>query len=647
MRLTALTHGNNGNGVLDTSMRNVVVFALVCSSAFAAEGRPLFWGHLRAGRFGVGFRTVHEKSGELHVWYPAVADSRAPLSMADYLRLSRDLKGSVEQFENDDAALGKTLTVAITGQADTLDRAKLEEILRVPLAAHRNARPVARKFPLVLWTHRYATTACQSVLNEYLASYGFVVVYAPAKVPPVLPSEFKSAGEKARELHQQVIRLRAVLLDARTMSNVRPDAVAVMAWSYAGESAYALQQAEPTVKAVVSLTSNVLENWVYRPEPPGAQPERMRVPYILLDGDNEQPPKAMTYAAARTFFIRLNAMAHGSFNALEGMVPSVMGISIVPPWSKAGPEQQLGYEVSAQYVLRTLEHYLYAVPTLDTPFRLWAPDGDVKEGFVQVTEGGTAPPVPEQPEFRTVHFTSTGNLQVTADLYAIGNREAPTIVLAHQSGSSRGEYRQVAPRLLRLGFNALVIDTRWGDRDSWNGVINETAKRFGTPAIVESHDPRRMRPVQEAAADDVRAALHWLATNGYPGAKLLWGSSMSANLVLKVAAERQNQLAGVLAFSPGEYHRDTPREVRSAIADLNIPVLIVCGVDEEGVSKPIFEALPAGNKFYYAAVRGRHGSSILLDDQANWTSIEPFLRRLAISGRTLRQRSNAARSIDR
>jgi hypothetical protein len=40
-------------------------------------------------------------------------------------------------------------------------------------------------------------------------------------------------------------------------------------------------------------------------------------------------------------------------------------------------------------------------------------------------------------------------------------------------------------------------------------------------------------------------------------------------------------------------------------------VLVASGVDEENTSKPIFDALPPGNKQYYLAVRGRHGSSIL------------------------------------
>jgi dienelactone hydrolase len=610
-------------------LRKVALFTLVCLWACAALAEPRFWGHLHAGRFAVGFRVVPLCADtELHVWYPAVTDAQAPLSMADYLRLSRDLRGAVDGLETDEAALRETLATTITGEPGALSEPQLFEILHSPFAAVRDAQPVPGEFPLVFWTHRYATTAEQSVLNEYLASYGFVVVYAATELPPSLPFEFTTPTEKAAELERQVLRLRSALSRARAMSNVQPQGIALMAWDYAGESAFALQQSEPKVKAVISLASNVVENWVYQSDPATVRPQLVDVPYIVIDGGNKQPPRAMAFARSRTFFVHIEGMSHGSFNVLEGMVPSVMGIQRVPKWSKVGPDQELGYEVAAQYVLRTLEHYLYGVTTLDSPFRLWAPDA-IREGFVEITEEGTAPQIPRQPEFESVQFTSSGTLPVTADLYTTGNPQAPTIVLAHQSASSRGEYRQIAPHLVQLGFNALAVDTRWGNRDFWNGVVNETAKRYGTPAIIESHDVTQMRALQAASADDIRQAIRWLSANGYSGQKLLWGSSISANLVLKLAAQNPNEEVAVLSFSPGEYHPDNPRELRSTIGALRIPVLIASGIDEEASAKQIFDALPPGDKQYYRAVRGRHGSSILLDDPANWSGIEPFLKRFA------------------
>ena len=50
-----------------------------------------------------------------------------------------------------------------------------------------------------------------------------------------------------------------------------------------------------------------------------------------------------------------------------------------------------------------------------------------------------------------------------------------------------------------------------------------------------------------------------------------------------------------------------------------------CGEDEDQLCGEIFRAAPEGRKRYHHADRGRHGSSILLDDPANWRPVEEFL----------------------
>jgi len=592
------------------------------------HAEPRLWGHLHPGPRAVGFRVEHSNDahGELHIWYPAVDASGQKLTLGDYLRLSRDLVGAEPGFEHDNAALRKTLNVAITGSAGTLDDKLCDGLLAISSAATQDAKPAPGKFPLIFWTHRYATTAAQSVLSEYLASYGFVVVNAPESSPPVMPYELATPAEKTREFTRLQTRLQQALADSQRMPNVQPEKAAVLAWSYAGESAFALQQSNPNIGLVVGISTNVLAQWVYQPEKlAGMNGAKLTVPYVLLDGDNKNRPEVMEKAATRTFFVHIKGMAHGSFNVLEGMLPSVMGISTVPQWSKAGPQQQLGYEVAAQYVLRSCEHYLKAIPTLDTPYALWDPDGDIPSDFVAVEQGGTAPAPPPQPRFSTVEFPSMDRLIVTADLYTDGNKHASTIVLVHQSGASRGEYRQIAPHLVELGFNALAIDSRWGERDRWNGVINETAARFGTAGIASGNDNARRRVVQEGAAQDVRGALAWLSANGYSGAKILWGSSISANLVLKLAADPPEHIVAVLSFSPGEYHPDLPNEVRSAVKGLRIPALIACGTSEESTSRTVFDAVPSKQRVFYRAVSARHGASILIDDPENWAGINGFL----------------------
>jgi dienelactone hydrolase len=606
--------------------RKLWLVAVVLSLCADLSAEPRLWGHLHSGRYGVGFRTLRIKaaSAELQVWYPASSSQGAEVTLRDYLRLSQDRRGAKPGFGRDRIALRKMLKVEVTGRDGPLDDKLCDDILAMPSAAMRNATPASGKFPLIFWTHRYATTAAQSVLNEYLASHGFVVAYAPESSPPPAPYELKRAADKAREFSRLQLRLQGALSAARQVPNVQPDKVAILAWSYAGESAFGLQQSEASVRLVVGLSTNVLDQWVYREDHlAGLNGSQLTVPYVLLDGEKETRPEVMAKAAARTFFIHIKGMSHGSFNVLEALLPSVMGIQT--EWSNAGLQQQRGYEVAAQYVLRSCEHYLKAIPTLDTPYRLWDPDGDVPPDFVTVEEGGAAPAPPPQPQFSAIEFSSLDQLQVTADLYTAGDKHAPTIVLVHQSGASRGEYRQIAPRLQELGFNALAIDSRWGERDPWNGVTNETAARFGTPAIAASGDIPQIKSVHHAAAQDIRAALEWLNANDYTGAKLLWGSSISANLVLKVAADPTQRVAAVLSFSPGEYYKDQPNELRAAITGLQLPTLIACGVDEEDIAKPVFDAIPSKQKVFYRAIGGRHGASILIDDPKNWAGITPFL----------------------
>jgi len=67
--------------------------------------------------------------------------------------------------------------------------------------------------------------------------------------------------------------------------------------------------------------------------------------------------------------------------------------------------------------------------------------------------------------FENVEFQSIDGLLVSADLYKTGNTDDPIILMFHQSASSRGEFRTVAPKLVMAGFNVLAVDLRWGKKD--------------------------------------------------------------------------------------------------------------------------------------------------------------------------------------
>ncbi len=76
---------------------------------------------------------------------------------------------------------------------------------------------------------------------------------------------------------------------------------------------------------------------------------------------------------------------------------------------------------------------------------------------------------------KRIEFKSLDGLLISADLYGDISNKTPMILLFHQAGWSRGEYREIAPKLVELGFNCMAIDQRSGD--SVNDVQNETKVR--------------------------------------------------------------------------------------------------------------------------------------------------------------------------
>ncbi|MCY1167244.1 Serine aminopeptidase, S33 [compost metagenome] len=215
----------------------------------------------------------------------------------------------------------------------------------------------------------------------------------------------------------------------------------------------------------------------------------------------------------------------------------------------------------------------------------------------------------------SVTLQAAGGVTVHGDYYAAPRPKA-LILLFHQAGSGKGEYRNIAPRLVRDGFSALAIDQRSGG--SLFGR-NETAAAFGKGTSYLD------------AAKDLDAAIAWARSRKLP--IILWGSSYSAALVFLEAA-RQPDIKAVLAFSPGEYLGNATL-VHQAAARLRIPLYLTSASDPEEVAaaRSIVAASPSRGKVQFVPRHGVHGSSTLLVDRdpqgaaENWSAVEAFLRR--------------------
>src|SRR5258708_12538850 len=165
-----------------------------------------------------------------------------------------------------------------------------------------------------------------------------------------------------------------------------------------------------------------------------------------------------------------------------------------------------------------------------------------------------------------VTLTASDGVKVYADFYPAESNSRPYILLFHQAGSNRAEYAPIAPRLAKMGFNCLAIDTRSGG-ERW-GQKNETVGHVG-------HDGE-----YSDALKDLEAALAWAKSSGSNGKVLVWGSSYSAALVFLRAPDHRQEVAGVLAFSPGEY-LDGPHAVRDAAAKVSVPIFVTSARDRD------------------------------------------------------------------
>ena len=227
--------------------------------------------------------------------------------------------------------------------------------------------------------------------------------------------------------------------------------------------------------------------------------------------------------------------------------------------------------------------------------------------------------LPAEAQARAVTFMAADGVTVFGNFRPVPDARA-LIVLCHQGGANRAEFRTIAPRLVAAGFSTLAIDQRSGG--TMFGGANRTVATLGRSA---SYD---------AAQADVEAAVRWAEARGGP--VILLGSSYSAALATRVAAGHP-ELAALLLFSPGEYLQDGHAVMASAHR-LRVPLFATSSraPEEMADARSIVASAPAAIKVLFVPTTGGvHGASSLTaelnpDGAAGvWTALDGFLDRVA------------------
>ncbi len=230
---------------------------------------------------------------------------------------------------------------------------------------------------------------------------------------------------------------------------------------------------------------------------------------------------------------------------------------------------------------------------------------------------GTEPPSAVAGEPTQARTTTAEGVTLFGDHYRPAAPASPTVLLFHQAaGDARGEHGAVARRLWREGYEVLAWDIRGGgDRfgrenrtvAAWAGTTPEGDYGFAYP--------------------DVEAALAYAVDQGSGGPIYAVGSSYSAALVIRLAAE--HRLAGVAAFSPapGLMGESEVKDWLPRASD--VPVLILRPERElanEWVAEQTEVVRELGVELF-TAPDAAHGASMLSPDRSQG-DVEPTWQRL-------------------
>lgn len=210
---------------------------------------------------------------------------------------------------------------------------------------------------------------------------------------------------------------------------------------------------------------------------------------------------------------------------------------------------------------------------------------------------------------------SKDSLPITADVYEVNNKR-PTVLLCHQAGYSRGEYKDTALEFLKLGFSCVAIDQRSGNEV--NGVINETS------FIAKQ---RKLKTNYIDAIQDIESAIDYIhELNGHQPI-ILVGSSYSATLALLIG-DKSEKVKAIAAFSPGEYYKSI--DVKNTIKNISKPTFVTSSKDEISKLKELISLIDSDFITHFEPkVEGAHGSRALWKSTSGnkfyWEAFSNFL----------------------
>jgi dienelactone hydrolase len=229
------------------------------------------------------------------LWYPARVATGSAMRVRDYLSV-RDGATFVRQVLD-----GDSTKLSIAGAH--------------PSSARRDATPLARKSPLILYSAGLNSYAADNAfLAESLARRGFMVA---AVAQEGMSSDQLDLGTSARDVETQVRDLEVAFARLRGRRDVNAADVGVIGWSMGAVATLVLASRHPEVRALASLDPSF--NFRNHPSKvtafPGFLAEHVTVPMLVLEQHSADATDAVvdSLVYARRDVIRYPGVVHEDF----------------------------------------------------------------------------------------------------------------------------------------------------------------------------------------------------------------------------------------------------------------------------------------------------------------------------------------------
>jgi hypothetical protein len=282
------------------------------------------------------------------MWYPAVKSSGRAMRLRDYVIAGDAAKVGIWAAD-EKAPLASFISDA---RQRGIPASDLGTLLDTPALARSDARAHAGRYPLVLFAH--ASVETESVMAEYLASYGYVV------------AGVRSRGAIDADYRLNRANLEAVTLDLDVAAsrmkrepNVRTENIAVIGMSNGAIAAVALQLERRDIGAIVSLDGTIGENagGVYLAERSGGDLAKFKAPILhLYTPDNEflNLQHVRGYRASPRILVAIPELRHRDFLAYAAFDRTVPEFSGAP----VSPRAHAGFVWVNRYTLHFIDAFL-------------------------------------------------------------------------------------------------------------------------------------------------------------------------------------------------------------------------------------------------------------------------------------------------